>query len=281
MTKNITVGRVLSISAKILICGIISIIMIYPLWWMFTGAFKTMGELIQNPPTFFPIHPTLENIKIILGKSSIMGRMYLNSIVVSVAIPILQTVICLPAAYAFAKLKFPGNKIIFLVFLSAMMLPGQLTIITNYLTMVKLKLLNNLMSLLLLGVFSAFCIFMIKQYFMSLPKDLDDAAKIDGCSIVGVFLRIGIPLAMPIISVNLILCFNAAWGDFFTPMIFLRKIEAMTLPIGMTVLQGAYNTQSRAVVVAALAMSIVPVIIVFFVFRKKLIAGIATSGLKM
>ena len=201
--------------------------------------------------------------------------------VVNIGYALLQTIVCLPAAYAFAKLRFPGKNIVFMAFMGSMMLPGQLTIITNNITMVDLKLVNNLMSVILLSIFSAFAIFMMKQYFMNLPKDLDDAAKIDGCSIWGAFLFVDVPLAMPIVSVNLILCFNSAWGGFFLPMIFLRKMEVMTVPLGMTVLQGAYNTESKAVLVAALMLSIVPVVIIFFLFRKQLIAGIATSGLKV
>ena len=266
---------------KFLLAFFVACIMLYPFWWMLTGAFKTAREISVLPPTFLPMDPTLENFEVIFGQVDIFGQMYINSIIIAVAVPLLQTVICLPAAYAFAKLRFPGKNIVFMAFMGSMMLPGQLTIIANNITIINLGLVNNLLSVILLSIFSAFAIFMMKQYFMNLPKDLDDAAKIDGCSIWGAFLFVDVPLAMPIVSVNLILCFNSAWGGFFLPMIFLRRIDVMTVPLGMTVLQGAYNTQSRAVLVAALLLSIVPVVIIFFVFRKKLIAGIATSGLKM
>ena len=266
---------------KFLLAFVVACIMLYPFWWMLTGAFKTALEISELPPTFFPREPTLENFDVIFGQADVFGQMYINSIIIAIAVPLLQTIVCLPAAYAFAKLRFPGKNIVFMAFMGSMMLPGQLTIITNNITMVDLKLVNNLMSVILLSIFSAFAIFMMKQYFMNLPKDLDDAAKIDGCSIWGAFLFVDVPLAMPIVSVNLILCFNSAWGGFFLPMIFLRKMEVMTVPLGMTVLQGAYNTESKAVLVAALMLSIVPVVIIFFLFRKQLIAGIATSGLKV
>lgn len=266
---------------KFLLAFFVACIMLYPFWWMLTGAFKTALEISALPPTFFPMDPTLENFDVIFGQADVFGQMYINSIIIAVAVPLLQTVICLPAAYAFAKLRFPGKNIVFMAFMGSMMLPGQRTIIANNITIINLGLVNNLLSVILLSIFSAFAIFMMKQYFMNLPKDLDDAAKIDGCSIWGAFLFVDVPLAMPIVSVNLILCFNSAWGGFFLPMIFLRKIDVMTVPLGMTVLQGAYNTQSKAVLVAALLLSIVPVVIIFFAFRKKLIAGIATSGLKM
>ena len=281
MKTEIKLKTVIYAVLKLIACVLVAIIMLYPFWWMLTGTFKTAGEIIRIPPTFFPNDFTLENIKYVFESADIVGKMYVNSFIVALSVPVLQTIICLPAAYAFAKLKFPAKNIIFMLFMGALMLPGQLTMITNYSTIIKLNLINKLTGVILLGIFSAFAIFMMRQFIAGLPREVDDAAKMDGCGFWGTFLRIGIPLSVPIISVNLILCFNAAWGDFFTPMLVLRKLDKMTLSLGMTVIQGAYGTQSRSVMVAMLTLSIIPVIVVFFVFRKKLIAGIATSGLKM
>lgn len=281
MKTEIKLKTVIYAVLKLIACVLVAIIMLYPFWWMLTGTFKTAGEIIRIPPTFFPNDFTLENIKYVFESADIVGKMYVNSFIVALSVPVLQTIICLPAAYAFAKLKFPAKNIIFMLFMGALMLPGQLTMITNYSTIIKLNLINKLTGVILLGIFSAFAIFMMRQFIAGLPREVDDAAKMDGCGFWGNFLRIGIPLSVPIISVNLILCFNAAWGDFFTPMLILRKLDKMTLSLGMTVIQGAYGTQSRSVMVAMLTLSIIPVIVVFFVFRKKLIAGIATSGLKM
>lgn len=281
MKTEIKLKTVIYAVLKLIACVLVAIIMLYPFWWMLTGTFKTAGEIIRIPPTFFPNHFTLENIKYVFESADIVGKMYVNSFIVALSVPVLQTIICLPAAYAFAKLKFPAKNIIFMLFMGALMLPGQLTMITNYSTIIKLNLINKLTGVILLGIFSAFAIFMMRQFIAGLPREVDDAAKMDGCGFWGAFLRIGIPLSVPIISVNLILCFNAAWGDFFTPMLILRKLDKMTLSLGMTVIQGAYGTQSRSVMVAMLTLSIIPVVVVFFVFRKKLIAGIATSGLKM
>lgn len=281
MKTNYKIKKIFLSVFKLFVCIIVGTVMLYPFWWMLTGTFKTAGEIIRIPPTFFPHEFTFENIKFVFQSADIVGKMYINSFIVALSVPLLQTIVCLPAAYAFAKLKFPGKNIIFMFFMGAMMLPGQLTMITNYSTVIKLNLINKLSGVILLGIFSSFAIFMMRQFIAGLPRDVDDAAKIDGCGFWGAFLRIGVPLSVPIISVNLILCFNAAWGDFFTPMLILRRMEKMTLSIGMTVIQGAFGTQSRAVTVAMLTMSIIPVIVVFFVFRDKLIAGIATSGLKL
>ncbi len=281
MTTDFKTKRAVFAALKLIACVFVGAIMLYPFWWMLTGTFKTAKEIIQIPPTFFPHEFTFENKKYVFESADVVGKMYINSFVVAISVPLLQTLVCLPAAYAFAKLRFPGKNVIFMFFMGALMLPGQLTMITNYSTIIKLNLINKLTGVILLGIFSAFAIFMMRQFIAGLPREVDDAAKMDGCGFWGTFLRIGLPLSMPIVSVNLILCFNAAWGDFFTPMLILRKLEKMTLSLGMTVIQGAYGTQSRAVMVAMLTMSIIPVIAVFFIFRDKLIAGIATSGLKL
>ena len=281
MKKNRAVSSLVWVFLRTVILLFFVCVMLYPFLWMISGTFKTAGELMQVPPTLIPHMPTLDNYREVFKKIDILGRMYWNSLFVGLVIPVVQTVVCLPAAYAFANLRFRGKKIVFLAFMGSMMLPVQLTIIQNYVTMSRLKLINNPGSLILLGTFGAMCIFMMRQFFLTLPRELDEAARIDGCGIFRSFVRIAIPLAKPIISTNIILCFNAAWGDFYTPMLFLKRLEVMTLPVGMTVLSGAYNTQSPAVMVTAMTVSIIPVVIVYLLFRRQLIAGIATTGIKV
>ena len=240
-----------------------------------------MEEYTLAIPTLFPLEFTFANYSFLLANFDAFGQFFLNSMIVSIVIPILQTIVCLPASYALARLNFPGKNFIFFLFLAAMMLPGQLTIIHNYSTIVNLKLMNNLGSLVLLGIYSGSCIFLMKQFFMTLPKELEEAAKIDGCNPFQSFLYVVAPLSLPIISTNFILCFNGVWGDFFTPMLLLKKREAMTLPIGLNIIMGQLGNSSPNILLAALTMTCIPVIIIFFIFRKKLIGGIASTGLKM
>lgn len=280
--KNKKTKRIINKVIRFIVSSIIFVIMVYPLWWLFTSVFKDADEINRIPPTLLAINPTFENIRIIMDKFDILGNMFVNSLYVAITIPILQTIVCVLAAYAFAKLKFKGSNILFLIFMASMMIPPQLTMLTNFLTITKIfKLMNNLLSLQLLGIFSAFAIFMLRQHFLTMPKELEEAAMIDGCGPIRTFLHVSLPLAKPIIMVNFILCFNAAWGDFFTPMNFLRDTKKMTLSIGMTVINGAYSVQSPGVMVTALAFSTLPSIIVFFIFRKQLIAGISSTGIKM
>lgn len=276
MTKKVS-GKAM----VFVLCLIIVAVMIYPFIYMITSSFKTYEDFTSGSFTIFPREWSFEGYKLIFSKIEIFGRFFLNSLIVSTVIPIVQTIICLPAGYALARLKFRGRNFIFILFLSAMMIPGQLTIIQNYATMADWNLTNNLMSIILLGVFSPLAIFLIRQFFLTLPKELEEAGQIDGCGTIRNFIHIVAPLSLPIISVNLILCFNGVWGDFFTPMIMLKSQASMTLPVGLTVIMGALRTNDPTVLMAALTITCVPVFIVFFIFRKQLMAGIATTGLKM
>lgn len=233
------------------------------------------------PPTLIPAQPTLNNYRVVMEKMDLLGRMFVNSLIVSVSIPVLQIVTCSMAAYAFAKLRFPGKDVIFVIFLASMMIPSQVTIIPVYIIIKNLGLIDSIGSLILLGTFNMFFTFMLRQFFMSLPKELDDAARIDGCGVARSFLMIHMPLARSVIAVNAILTFNGAWGDFFGPLIFLKRMKNMTLPLGISLIQGAYSTQSQTVMIATLVVVILPVLIVFLFGRRHIIDGIATSGLKL
>lgn len=275
------VKRIAKKVSAALIGIIVFIFMFFPFYYMITSSLKTSEEYMSPVPTFFPHEFSVFGYKTIFDKIDIFGQFFINSVYVSVLIPVLQTVVCLPAAYALSRLNFRGKNLIFMSFVVAMMLPGQLTIIQNYRTIVQLKLVNNLNSLVLISIFSPSCIFMMRQFFLGLPKELEEAGKIDGCNTLQNFLHIMAPLSVPTIAVNLILCFNGVWGDFFTPMIFLKKQTSMTLPVGLTVIMGALKSQDPTVLMAALTISCIPVMIIFFLFRKKLISGIASTGLKL
>lgn len=261
--------------------AIICIIMLFPFYFMAISSFKTMTEYSAAIPTLFPKEFSLEGYKLVFSNMEVFGRMFLNSLTLSTLIPILQTIVCLPCAYALSRLNFKGKQFIFILLICAMMFPGQLTIIQNFSTMVKLKLINKIGSVLLLGIYSSGAIFMMRQYFIGLPKELEEAAKIDGCNTFQSFIYVAAPLSLPIVSTNLVLCFNGVWGDFFGPMLLLKSRESMTLPVGMKYIMGQLGSTTPTANLAALTIMCIPVIIFFFVFRKKLIGGIANTGLKM
>lgn len=279
--KKIKCKNVIVAILIVLICTLVSFCMIYPMYYMITSSFKTSEEFWNPVQHFIPQTFSVWSYGLVFQKIEVFGRYFLNSLYVSVLIPLLQTIVCLPAAYALSRLNFKGRTFFFVLFVSAMMLPGLLTIIQNFKTMVSLKLVNNLNSIVLISIFSPSCIFMMRQFFLGLPRELEEAGKIEGCNAFQNFIYIAAPLSIPTIAVNLILCFNGVWGDFFTPMIMLRSQASMTLPVGMTVIMGALNTGDPTVLMAALTLTCVPCLIIFFVFRKKLVDGIASTGLKM
>lgn len=273
--------RTLASLPRTLFLAVLCVVMLYPFLWMISSSFKPVSELFVMPPTLIPAQPTLNNYRVVMEKMDLLGRMFVNSLIVSVSIPLLQIVTCSMAAYAFAKLRFPGKDVIFVIFLASMMIPSQVTIIPVYIIIKNLGLIDSIGSLILLGTFNMFFTFMLRQFFMSLPKELDDAARIDGCGVARSFLMIHMPLARSVIAVNAILTFNGAWGDFFGPLIFLKRMKNMTLPLGISLIQGAYSTQSQTVMIATLVVVILPVLIVFLFGRRHIIDGIATSGLKL
>lgn len=270
-----------ALAARIVLLSIGALIMVYPFLWMISGSFKDVRELFRIPPTLVPRRPTLANYEIVIEKMTLLGAMYLNSAIVASSIALLQALICSMAAFVLAKLEFVGKKVVFVAFISSLMIPPQLTIIPNYIIIRQLGLIDSIFSLVALGAFSAFAVFLMRQFFMTIPRDLNDAARIDGCGVVRSYALVHLPLAQPVLAVNSILCFNAAWGDYFGPLIFLKTLRKMTLPLGITLIQGVYRQGSPSVLVATLVLSIIPVVVVFLLGRRKIIEGITMTGMKL
>lgn len=261
--------------------ALICIVMLFPFYFMVISSLKTMTEYTAAVPTLIPHEISLDGYKLVFSNMEVFGKMFLNSLTLAIVIPVLQTIVCLPCAYALARLNFKGKQFIFILLICAMMFPGQLTIIQNFSTMVELQLVNKLSSVILLGIYSSGAIFMMRQYFIGLPKELEEAAKMDGCNAFLSFIYVAAPISLPIVSTNLVLCFNGVWGDFFGPMLLLKKREVMTLPVGMKYIMGQLGSTTPTANLAALTVMCIPVIIFFFIFRKKLIGGIANTGIKM
>lgn len=265
---------------RVVVTLVIVTVMLYPLVWMLSGSFKNANELFQTPPTVIPKQPTLDNYRVVHEQTSLLGKMYLNSILVAGAITVLQAITCSLAAFAFARLAFRGKRVMFGLLMTSLMIPAQLTIIPNFYTMKQLHLIDSRVSLVLLGAYSAFGVFLLRTFFLSVPIELHEAARVDGCGPLRSFWHVHLPLAWPIIAVNSVLAFNTAWGDFFTPLIFLKTLDKMTLPLGISLIQGTYSQTSQPVLVATLVVSIVPVIIVFLFARRRLIQSVARSGIQ-
>ncbi|MGM7722784.1 carbohydrate ABC transporter permease [uncultured Metabacillus sp.] len=266
---------------KIVVHGLLiigSIIMIMPFLWMVSTSLKSFAESMQVPPTIFPKEFKFENYLEVFEKIN-FAQYYLNTIIITVARTVFQLILCSLAAYAFARLRFPGKNIIFIAILSVLMVPSQVVMIPSFVIMRELGWIDTFYAIIVPGIFSAFGTFLLRQFFMAIPKELDEAAKIDGCSFFGIYWRIILPLSKPALVSLAIFTILAAWNDFLWPLIATNSDEMRVLSIGIATFQGQYATEYPLLMAGAL-MSTAPMIIIFLFLQKYFIEGIALSGVK-
>ena len=253
-------------------------ITIFPFFWMVLTSFKTTGEAMQIPPTIFPKKfITVAYSQIV--SSLPFARIYLNTILSTVITVLAQLVFCAMAGYAFARIKFPFKNTIFILLLSVLMVPGQIFLIPQYLIIQKMGLLDTIPALFIPNLFSALGTFLMRQFFLSLPEELEEAAIIDGCSRYQIFWRIMLPLVKPGLVTLSIFTFKFAWNDFMWPLIVNTSPKNMILGPALSTLQGQYTSQ-YPMQMAGAVLAVIPVIAVFFIFQKQFIEGVAQSGIK-
>lgn len=253
-------------------------IMVFPFLWMVLTSFKTVGEAMQIPPTFFPKKFLTDAYTQIISALPFV-RVYLNTIISTVVTTVIQVLFCSMAAYAFARIEFPFKNAIFVLLLSVLMVPGQIFLIPQYQIIQKLGLLDTIPALFLPNLFSAFGTFLLRQFFMSLPKELEEAALLDGCNRYQIFWRIMLPLTKPGIVSLVIFTAKFAWNDFMWPLIVNTSPKMMTLGPALSTLQGQYTTK-YPMQMAGAVMAVIPIIVLFFIFQKQFIEGVAQSGIK-
>lgn len=260
----------------ILLVGVI--VTVFPFIWMVLTSFKTVGEAMQIPPTIFPKKFLLDAYTQIVSALP-FARVYLNTIISTVITTVVQVAFCSMAAYAFARITFPFKNAIFVLILSVLMVPGQIFLIPQYLIVQKMGLLDTIPALFLPNLFSAFGTFLLRQFFMSLPKELEEAALLDGCNRYQIFGKIMLPLVKPGIVSLVIFTAKFAWNDFMWPLIVNTSPKMMTLGPALSTLQGQYTTK-YPMQMAGAVMAVIPIIVLFFIFQKQFIEGVAQSGIK-
>ena len=273
-TKKFGIGRTLTYA--ILIIGALAAL--FPFIWLILTSFKTAAEAMRIPPTLFPEHFNFLNYTSITDKIPFL-KIYGNTILTTLVTVFAQLTFCSMAAYAFARIEFPGRDMIFVLLLAVLMVPGTFFILPQYRIIVKADLLNSIVALFLPNLFSAMGTFLLRQFFLSLPRELEDAATIDGCNRGQIFLKIMLPLIKPGLVTLAILTFRFAWNDLMWPLIVNTSPDKMTLSAALSYLQGQYVTDIPGVMAGAL-MSVLPIIILFAIFQKHFIEGIAHTGIK-
>lgn len=268
-TKNLMVHVVLILG---------SFIMVLPFLWMILTAFKTQGEAVHVPIIIFPSEWRLDAFIDVFDRLPFL-QAYANTIISAIVTIVAQVVMCTMAGYAFGRLNFPGRDIIFVASLSVLMIPSTLFILPQYLIIQKIGLLNTIPALFLPNLFSAFGTFLMRQFFMSLPKELEEAARLDGCSHFGVYWRIMMPLVKPGLTALVIITLRMAWNDLMWPMIVNTSAKKMTLSAVLANLTGQYSTTYPTLMAGSL-MAVLPMVILFAIFQKQFIEGIALTGTK-
>jgi sn-glycerol 3-phosphate transport system permease protein len=250
-----------------------------PVYWMIIGSFKPTTEIYRVPPTWLPADPTLANFNR-AWNSAPFGRYYLNTIITTFFGSTFEIFFAVTSAYAFTFLRFPKKEWIFLLLLAALMVPGQVTILPNYLTVARLKWINTYQGIIVPGASVAYGTFLLRQYYRTLPMDILDAAKVDGASHLRMLWSIVTPLARPAIISFGLLSVVAKWNDFLWPLIVTNTKEMRVLPIGIRGLILEEGSIDWGVVMAGTLFVVLPVLIVFLYAQRYIVDGIAAGAVK-
>jgi multiple sugar transport system permease protein len=254
-------------------------LMMLPFAWMFSTSWRLARDSFSLPPQWLPTDWRIENYREVLDNIPFVAFV-LNSLKVSAIITAGQLVTCSMAAYAFGRLRFPGRDALFLVFLSQLMVPQQVTIIPVFILIRVLGLLDTHWALIIPALVSAFGTFLLRQFFLTIPHELEEAARVDGAGYLRTFLQIILPLAGPGLSALAIFTFNFYWNEFFRPLLFINTWDRMTLPLGLTIMKGFLGVGNVAAIMAGVSMGIIPVLIVFLFAQRYLIEGVTLTGIK-
>ena len=259
--------------------GTIAIAMLIPLIWLVSTSLKSPTEdIFQFPPRLLPMQPTFQNF-VTVWKSHPFGRYITNSVIVSVLTVALNLLFCSLAAYPLARLQFRGREAIFTAIVATIMIPFQIVMIPLYILAVQMGLRNSYLGIIFPAIASAFGIFLLRQAFQGVPKELEEAARIDGCTELGIWWYVMLPSIRPALVTLAIFVFIGSWSDFLWPLIVLDRPEYYTLPLGVASLAGTFSLDWR-LIAAGSVISIAPIILFFLLMQRYIVPTEAASGVK-
>ena len=266
-------------AAEIILLTAVALLVVAPIYWTLVTSLRTPAQSFSNPPAWIPTHPLWSNYSAVFSSVPFWSFL-LNSFLITGCIVIGQMVTCCLSGYAFARLKFRGRELVFWGVLATMMVPIQATIIPVFLLIKEFGLVNARGGLILPVVATAFGTFLMRQYFLQMPKELGEAATVDGATQWQVFYRVYARLAGPPLATVAVLAFAAYWNEFFRPLIFLSTPGKFTLPLGLVTLQGYLGTGSVSVVLAGVMLSLIPTLVVFLFAQRRLVEGLTLGSVK-
>lgn len=261
-----------------ILLGVGAFVMVLPFLWMLSTSLKDSAATFTLPPQWIPDAPSVNSYRQAF-ETVPLGRFFLNSVFVAIVSTFFQVLFCAMAGYAFARISFKGRELLFVIYLATLMVPQQVTLTPLFILMTLLGWANTYQALILPGIFSAFGTFLMRQFFLGIPRSLEEAAFIDGAGYVRVFFQIIIHLAKPAIATLWIFAFMASWNNFLWPLIITSDTALMTLPLGLSTLQGRWTTEWN-VLMAGTLISILPMVLVYVFTQKYIIKGLTHTGLK-
>jgi multiple sugar transport system permease protein len=264
---------------SVTILTVAAVLVVAPLVWALATSLRTPATSFDQPPQWIPTHPTWSNYKAVFQQVP-LGTFFLNSTLVTGLIVAGQLITSTMSGYAFAMVRFRGNKALFAIILATMMVPLQTTIIPVFLIIKYLGLTDSSMALVLPAVGGAFGTFLMRQYFLQMPRELGEAARVDGASHFQVFARIYAPMARAPMATLAVLTFSAYWNEFFRPLIFLQSTDKFTLPLGLVTLQGTMGTGSISIVLAGVVIALIPSVLIFVAAQRYFVEGIVAGSFR-
>jgi multiple sugar transport system permease protein len=269
------------LGARVLLYAVlvlIAVFFLFPIVWMFSTAFKPFVETLQ--PTWIPQEPTFENFTSIFNDPSIpVLRWFVNSLGVAAVFTALVVLIDALAAYAYARMQFAGRDVLFGLLLATLVMPGIMFLVPNYITIARLNWLNTYQGVIAPGLSGVFGVFFLRQFFQSIPKELEEAAYIDGANVWTTFFRVSLPLAKGAIATLAIITFLTSWNDFLWPLLILNDRTLQTLPVGLATIQGQY-TFDYGKLMAGAVVTAAPVLLLYVFLQRYIIQNVAMTGLK-
>ena len=257
---------------------ILSLLVLIPFFWMISSSLKQDNQVFSIPIQWIPAKPQWKNFVEIWHQIPLL-TFFKNTIFLSVVVTFIQVLTSSFAAYGFSKMRFKGRNTLFLAYIGTIAVPWQAYMIPQFIMMRDIHLTDSLWSLVLLQAFSAFGVFLMRQFYMSIPEELSEAARVDGLSEYGIYFKIILPLSKPALTTLIVLTFVNTWNDYMGPFIYLNSTEVKTIQLGLRMFVTLYDAQ-YALIMAASLVSIIPITIIFIFAQRYIIEGIATTGMK-
>lgn len=277
-SRNRTNERLRKTAAYLfLICG--SIVMAVPFLWMLSTSLKDQGTVFEMPPKWIPEHFEWDNYKVVLTEANFL-RGFMNSLIIVIPPTLLGLFTSSLAAFAFARMKFPGRNVLFILLLATMMIPGVVTMIPSFILYKKIGWVDSWLPLMVPGMLgAAAAVFFMRQFFLTIPSELEDAAKMDGLNPFRIFVQIMLPLCKPALITQGLLGFLGGYNDFLAPLIYINSPEKFTLQLVLASFQGFYNAQ-WTYIMAGSVLALIPTILLFFFAQRYFVEGISMTGMK-